>query len=397
MFIVADITALLLLEPRQAADLQARSLTTACIHHNTHPTQLGIAVSPTFASQVVLEPLPQAVQGAMDSHNSATLQLFVDYVRCYVGSLGAQLTEEQVLPLSGAVLPVGPAPADGSDAALWSGAGTTTSLKQLLDTQRVHFQVLHARGWFGLEERQQPIYAWIFWGNLQNSCTADSCSLTLLSLPTTQVCSPFACLSGKGDEFGSVDELVLNVRSGILLDIAAVPTVTMTDRHGQVCQLLGLGCCAGPQAVVTKMQGRGRPLQQAAHAWCTAALLSMESRLYHVCNTLFFNSLIPSCLLATVLQAVPLNRYILDFFKHRQKEELQEANGVRESEAWQDLNSFKDIIRSVSAALDHLLPAEEFDTVQYAFSRLGKDFSSRFACFNGPQQTQRHGVLRAAR
>lgn len=100
---------------------------------------------------------------------------------------------------------------------------------------------------------------------------------------------------------------------------------------------------------------------------------------------------------ATLLQAVPLNRYILDFFKHGQKEELQEANGVRESEAWQDLNSFKDIIHSVSAALDHLLPAEEFDTVQYAFSRLGKDFSQKFACFNGPQQTQRHGVLRAAR
>lgn len=177
---------LLLLEPHQEADLQTRSLTTASIHHSSmHPTQLGIAVSPTLASQVVLEPLPPAVQSAMDSHNSATLQLFVDYVRCYVGSLGAQLTEEQVLPLSGAVLPVGPAPADGSHAALWSGSGTTTSLKQLLDTQRVHFQVLHARGWFGLEERQQSLVFWDVPGQTAGQRLHGPAAITLSS-PTIQ-------------------------------------------------------------------------------------------------------------------------------------------------------------------------------------------------------------------
>lgn len=48
------------------------------------------------------------------------------------------------------------------------------------------------------------------------------------------VCSPYAALSGKGDAFASMDELVRSVRSGVLLDVAAVPSVSLTDRHGEV-------------------------------------------------------------------------------------------------------------------------------------------------------------------
>ena len=48
------------------------------------------------------------------------------------------------------------------------------------------------------------------------------------------VCSPYAALSGHGDSFDSMDELVRCVRSGVLLDVAAVPSVTLTNRHGEV-------------------------------------------------------------------------------------------------------------------------------------------------------------------
>jgi hypothetical protein len=66
---------------------------------------------------VLLEPLPPAVQAAMDRHNSEALRLFVDYVRCYVRSLPPQLQAAQgahaavALPLSGVRLPAGPAAA----------------------------------------------------------------------------------------------------------------------------------------------------------------------------------------------------------------------------------------------------------------------------------------------
>ena len=40
------------------------------------------------------------------------------------------------------------------------------------------------------------------------------------------------------------------------------------------------------------------------------------------------------CLHCTV-QAVPLNRYIVDYWKHGQKAALVAANGLREGDAWQ--------------------------------------------------------------
>lgn len=62
------------------------------------------------------------------------------------------------------------------------------------------------------------------------------------------VCSPWAALSGVGDEFDSMDELVRSVRSGMLLDIAALPTLSMVDRHGQVglfCACWAMLCLLG--------------------------------------------------------------------------------------------------------------------------------------------------------
>lgn len=131
--------------------------------------------------QVVLEPLPPAVQAALEQHNSHALWLFVNYVRCYVGSMGPQLPRERALPLSGVSLPVRPASASGdalphqsaaipcptvmtcrcctsggpshapalraggATSALWdSGAQAAAgqgSLSELLEAQRVEYQV----------------------------------------------------------------------------------------------------------------------------------------------------------------------------------------------------------------------------------------------------------------
>ena len=63
------------------------------------------------------------------------------------------------------------------------------------------------------------------------------------------MCSPFAALSGRGDSFTSLDDLVRSVREGVLLDIAAVPTVTMVDRHGQVGGWVLMGVVRASSAV----------------------------------------------------------------------------------------------------------------------------------------------------
>ena len=73
------------------------------------------------------------------------------------------------------------------------------------------------------------------------------------------VCSPFAALSGRGDEFGSMDELIRSVRSGVLLDIACVPIVSMADRHGQV------------RVGVRPQNPRARLPRVAGSSWCGAS------------------------------------------------------------------------------------------------------------------------------
>ena len=59
------------------------------------------------------------------------------------------------------------------------------------------------------------------------------CLLEDLRVPS-QVCSSWAALSGRGDDFGSMDDLVASVRAGVLLDVAALPSVAHVDRHGEV-------------------------------------------------------------------------------------------------------------------------------------------------------------------
>lgn len=133
------------------------------------------------------------------------------------------------------------------------------------------------------------------------------------------------------------------------------------------------------------------------------------------------------------LQAVPLNRYALDYYQHGQKAALVEANGLREGDAWQvrhsgevsgralgprpggqqpaaasgqpappkclppppphwqALSAFSDVLRVVAAALGSLLPQGCFHPVAYCLARLAQQFGHRFARFNVAAPGRRGG------
>lgn len=125
-----------------------------------------------------------------------------------------------------------------------------------------------------------------------------------------------------------MDELVRSVRSGILLDVSTLPTVGMTDRHGQVrlrvgrgARLSGQGC----KGLLGKQRGEkaGREGEGALPVHVLACATANPS-------AAAYNSKLLPC-----VQPVPLNRYALDYFKHGQKVALVEANGLREGDAWQ--------------------------------------------------------------
>ncbi|PRW57760.1 DEAD DEAH box [Chlorella sorokiniana] len=212
-------------------------------------------------SKVVLEPLSPAAQAALDRHNSAALSQLVAYVQRYVAGLGpdggASERATEPLPLSGLRVPV----------ATGVAAPSPALLALLASAPRVE----------------------------------------------AAVCSPYAALSGRGDDFSSMYDLVRSVRAGVLLDIASAPTVGMADRHGQ---------------------------------------------------------------------AVPLNRFALDYYKHGQKSALVTANGLREGDAWQVLSAFSDILRVVAVSLARLLPPSAFHPVAYSLDRLAREFAAKFKRFN---------------
>ncbi|GAB4814095.1 hypothetical protein N2152v2_001141 [Parachlorella kessleri] len=228
-------------------------------------------------SKVVLEPLPARVQRALDRHNQQALRVFADYVRCYVEGLqlegGGQAASGDGLPLSGLELPAGPAP-DVATALSSPSAAPAGSLQRLLVDLRVRYQV----------------------------------------------CSPWAALSGRGDDFASIDDLVASVRAGVVLDVGALPSVAHVDRHGE---------------------------------------------------------------------PVPLNRYVLDYWKHQQKSALVEANGLRDGDAWQLLSAFVDVVRAISVSLAQLLPPDSTHPVASALERLAGEYRAKFAefnKFNGPRR-----------
>jgi hypothetical protein len=88
-------------------------------------------------------------------------------------------------------------------------------------------------------------------------------------------------------------------------------------------------------------------------------------------------------------QVVPLNRYALDYWKHGQRQALSTSNGLRESDAWQELSTFCDCLSVVATALEQTLEnqaavgAEPFHPVVYVLRRLADEYKEKFAKFNG--------------
>ena len=93
---------------------------------------------------------------------------------------------------------------------------------------------------------------------------------------------------------------------------------------------------------------------------------------------------------------MPLNRYILDYWKHGQKAALVAYNQLRQSDAWQALNSFTDLLRAVAVALGKLqhAPGADYHPVVVALERLAGEYKSKFDAFNSAESTQKHGLLR---
>ncbi|KAK9808714.1 hypothetical protein WJX72_002409 [[Myrmecia] bisecta] len=92
---------------------------------------------------------------------------------------------------------------------------------------------------------------------------------------------------------------------------------------------------------------------------------------------------------------VPLNRFILDYWAHGQKQALVRANGMREGDAWESLRNFSGILSAIATAMEVLVsgpggPAGE-DRVVQCFRSLADEFKEKFGNFNGAMTAQRRG------
>lgn len=135
-------------------------------------TQLA-AIAPDCPSMVRLPPLPAEFQAVVDAHNRAALETFSAYARLYVEHHGSELAPADVLPGS----------LDGRPLTA-AGAAAPAPADSLLGRVAASRLDVKAR-------------------------------------------SPFVAASGHDDSFGSVDELVASVRSGVYLDKSVVPVWEM--------------------------------------------------------------------------------------------------------------------------------------------------------------------------
>ncbi|KAK9901261.1 hypothetical protein WJX75_003106 [Coccomyxa subellipsoidea] len=79
-------------------------------------------------------------------------------------------------------------------------------------------------------------------------------------------------------------------------------------------------------------------------------------------------------------QDIPLNRYIVDYWSHRQKQPLIKGNGLREGSAWNGLNSFCSILAAISTAMEGMRGSD--DVVVSSFRRLSDEYKAAFRNFN---------------
>ncbi|KAL3133315.1 putative ATP-dependent RNA helicase ddx60 [Trebouxia sp. C0009 RCD-2024] len=90
-------------------------------------------------------------------------------------------------------------------------------------------------------------------------------------------------------------------------------------------------------------------------------------------------------------QVLPLNRYILDYWGHGQKQALVHANGMREGDAWEHLRTFAGIVQAISTAMQKMVKgtAAESDPVVHCFGKLAEGFTAKHKAFNSAMQLQR--------
>jgi hypothetical protein len=70
-----------------------------------------------------------------------------------------------------------------------------------------------------------------------------------------------------------------------------------------------------------------------------------------------------------------LNRYILDFYEHEQLDLLEEVNWLNAGDAWELTNSFRLVLRAISAILNDI--TEETDPLRKYIAELALEYGSR--------------------
>ncbi|KAI9055505.1 hypothetical protein LZ554_000454 [Drepanopeziza brunnea f. sp. 'monogermtubi'] len=133
-------------------------------------------------SNVYLDPMPEAASKILRKHNKDTLDVFTTYVKTFAAQHVKE--DERYLPLTHTPVGLAPPPANGKPANV--NAVTNGSAK------------------IGVK---------------------DDYSLAgyLPSLPTPHARSAFVALSGKGDEFTTIEDLCTSTREGIFLESAVIP------------------------------------------------------------------------------------------------------------------------------------------------------------------------------
>ncbi len=131
-----------------------------------------------------------------------------------------------------------------------------------------------------------------------------------LLLPRVAVRSSYVALSGRGDEFSSIQELCQTSRSGLFLDPKMVPIFELYDE-----------------------------------------------------------------------ETTPLNSYLLDFYKHGQKNALSRYNKLKEDTVWDALQDFHLVLKAITAAMtrrhaDGNVPFDNKNVLQ-TFERITQHFGAQ--------------------
>lgn len=72
---------------------------------------------------------------------------------------------------------------------------------------------------------------------------------------------------------------------------------------------------------------------------------------------------------------VRLNRYILDYYEHEQLDLLEEANWLNAGDSYEQTNTFRLVLRAISAILNDL--TEETDPLRKFIAELAEEYGTR--------------------